>query len=434
MFSWFLLAYLVSMGCLIMAFRTLRRKRLMDDVPTSKAQGVFLGLAELKGTAESEAPLTAYLSGTRCVQFTWQVDEHWSRTVVETFTDARGHVQTRTRTESGWTKVAGGKETSPFYLKDETGVIRIVPDGAEIHPMKTFNKTCSPSDAFYYEKGPAGGIANSTLRRRFQETAIPLHNMLYVIGQARERKDVVAAEIAGDKRSPVFLISTREEKQISSSYAIWYWVWLSAGLLIAMGITVARAFADNAPEGFPWLQAIYSAAIYLLAVALGWLWTVYNCLVNLYHMVQQGWSQVDVQLKRRQDLIPNLAAAVQGHSRHESETQGLIARMRAQTQATPPGTAGPDFAGIGPQLKAVVEQYPDLRAGQSFLKMQQSLIDTEQRIALARDYFNSVTAFYNTRLEVIPDRFVAVLAGLRPRPLMCAEDFERALVSVNLVS
>ena len=83
-----ILGGLGGIGCLIGAFRALRRKRLIDDVPTSKTQGVFIGLAELKGTAESEMPLTSYLAGTRCVQYTWQIDEHWSRTVHETYTDS----------------------------------------------------------------------------------------------------------------------------------------------------------------------------------------------------------------------------------------------------------------------------------------------------------------------------------------------------------
>ncbi|MDH4270145.1 MAG: E3 ubiquitin ligase family protein, partial [Dehalococcoidia bacterium] len=119
-----------AIGCLIGAFRALRRRRLIDDVPTSKTQGVFIGLAELKGTAESEMPLTSYLAGTRCVQYAWQIDEHWSRTVHETYTDAKGQTHTRTRTESGWTKVAGDSQSIPFYLKDDTGVIRVVPEGA----------------------------------------------------------------------------------------------------------------------------------------------------------------------------------------------------------------------------------------------------------------------------------------------------------------
>jgi hypothetical protein len=85
-------------------------------------------------------------------------------------------------------------------------------------------------------------------------------------------------------------------------------------------------------------------------------------------------------------------------------------------------------------LRIMVERYPDLKAGESFLNLQQSLVDTEQRIALARDYYNDVTTFYNTRLEIIPQRYVAALARLRPGSLMQASDFERAPVTVKLVA
>ncbi|MDH4269848.1 MAG: LemA family protein, partial [Dehalococcoidia bacterium] len=146
----------------------------------------------------------------------------------------------------------------------------------------------------------------------------------------------------------------------------------------------------------------------------------------------QGWSQVDVQLKRRYDLIPNLLETVRGYRAYESEIQKLLAEMRTQTEATPPGLAGPDFKGIAPMLNVIVERYPELKANESFLRLQQALVDAEQRIALARDYFNNIATFYNTRLEIIPDRFVAALARLRPRTLMAAADFERAPVKVRL--
>jgi hypothetical protein len=99
---------------------------------------------------------------------------------------------------------------------------------------------------------------------------------------------------------------------------------------------------------------------------------------------------------------------------------------------TPPGVAGPDYKGITLLLRATVERYPDLKASQAFLKLQESLVDTEQRIALARDYFNSIATFYNTRLAIIPERYVATLARLRPQTLMAAADFERAPVAVSL--
>jgi hypothetical protein len=419
-----------AIGCLIGAFRALRRKRLIDDVPTSRTQGVFIGLAELKGTAESEMPLTSYLAGTRCVQYAWQVDEHWSRTVHETYTDAKGQTHTRTRTESGWTKVAGDSQSIPFYLKDDTGVIRVVPEGATIHSITVFNETCSPNSDLYYGKGPAHGVPNSTHRRRFHETALPLHTALYVMGQARERKDVVAAEIANDKDAPMFVISTRTEKQLSTSHSRWVWIWLILGLALAMGGTAGWSMLVKA--SIAWQPLVTAAGGFIVALLLGWVWAVYNSLINLHHMVEQGWSQVDVQLKRRYDLIPNLLETVRGYRAYESEIQKLLAETRTQTDATPHGVAGPDFKGIAPMLNVIVERYPELKANESFLRLQQELVDAEQRIALARDYFNNIATFYNTRLDIIPDRFVAALARLRPQTLMAAADFERAPVQVRL--
>lgn len=425
---------LVAVGCLIVAFRVLWRKRLIDDLPTSKTQGVFIGLAELKGTAESEMPLTTYLAGVRCVQYAWQVDEHWSRTVHETYTDAKGHAQTRTRTESGWTKVAGDDQSIPFYLKDDAGVIRIVPEGATIHGTTVFNETCSPNADLYFGKGSAREIPNSTHRRRFHETALPLHTMLYVMGQARERKDVVAAEIAHDKDASIFLISTRTEKQLSTSYARWFWFWLILGLAAAIGGAIAWDMLEMSNTGLSWQPYAVAVGGFMTALLIGWVWTVYNSLINLNHRVEQGWSQVEIQLKRRHDLIPNLVKTVEGYRTYESETQKLLSELRGQAEATPPGIEGDDFKGITPMLNMVIERYPDLKASQSFLRLQQALVDTEQRIALARDYFNNIATFYNTRLNIIPDRFVADLARLHPQILMGTADFERAPIQIKLAS
>ena len=420
----------LALGCLVGAFYELRCKRTIDDLPTSKTQGVFIGLAELKGTAESETPLSGFLSGATCVQYAWQVEEHWQRTVTETSRDAQGHMQTRTRTESGWTRVADGGEAEPFYLKDDTGVIRIIPQGAKIEAKSTFNETVNPSSPLYYGKGPASAIANSTHQRRFHETALPLHALLYVMGPAREREDVVAPEVARDKSAAMFLISVRSEKQISSGYGRWSWFWMVLGLAVAVGAGVASTVIANAGSTAPiWIIG----GGYLLALLLGWVWTVYNSLIGLRNRVNQAWSQVEVQLKRRHDLIPNLVHSIEGYRQYEKETQTVLAEMRGQMEATPPGVAGQDFKGLAAVIRLTAEKYPDLKASESFLKLQQSLVDTEQRIALARDYFNDIATFYNTRLSIIPDRFAAGLARLNPRTLMSASDFERAPVSVKLV-
>ena len=181
---------LLALVGLVCAFRNGRQRRLIENLPTSKTSGVFIGLVELKGAAESAEPLTSFLAAQACVQYAWAVEEHWSRTVTETYTDDKGRTQTRTRTESGWTQVASGGEMIPFYLRDDCGVILVRPDGAKIEPVKIFDETCTPLNALYYGKGPAGAVANSDMRRRFVETALPLKANLFVVGQARERQDL----------------------------------------------------------------------------------------------------------------------------------------------------------------------------------------------------------------------------------------------------
>ena len=421
---------LLAFGCLIGAFSFLRHKRLIDDLPTSKTLGLFIGLAELKGTAESDKPLTSHLAEISCVLYRWKVEEHWSRTV--TIVGPKG-VPT-TRHESGWKTVANGEQLAPFYLKDDTGVIRIIPQGAEIEDKEVFDKTCKRTDPLYFAKGPGNEIANSDHQRRFRETAILLHAPLYIMGQAREREDIVAAEIARDKKSPMFIISTRTEKQVSSSHGRWFWGLIVSGLLAAVGgLSVEDFFLKQGPAG-KWQPYAIAVGGFLFILALGWLWMVYNSLIHLRQRVRQGWAQVDVQLKRRNDLIPNLVQVVKGYATHESELQELLTKLRQQITATPPGVNGPDYAGFIPTLRVTVERYPDLKAGELFLKLQRELADTEQRIALARDYFNQITTFYNTRLEIVPDTFLAKMMKLRPQTLMSAADFERAPVQVDLVS
>jgi hypothetical protein len=130
-------------------------------------------------------------------------------------------------------------------------------------------------------------------------------------------------------------------------------------------------------------------------------------------------------------LIPNLVNAVKGYRDHEASTQEALAAMRSQLSATPPGQAGDDFRSVQGDIKILKEAYPELKADKNFVALQQELSDTEQRIALARSYFNSIATFYNTRLQVVPDRFIAALGAMKPRALMEANDFERAPVEVK---
>jgi hypothetical protein len=159
---------------------------------------------------------------------------------------------------------------------------------------------------------------------------------------------------------------------------------------------------------------------------------VYNSMADLKNRVRQGWSNVDVQLKRRHDLIPQLVRVVEGLADHERTVHEQVALLRSQTAATQPGSPGPDPQGCAKSLIAIREAYPQLKTNQAFLRLQEQLVETEQRIALARTYFNEIAAHYNIRLQVIPDRFVAAIGGMKNQSYITAEDFERAEVRVNL--
>jgi hypothetical protein len=427
-----LIGALPAVISLTLAFRAGRQRRLLENLPTSKTSGVFIGLVELKGTAESAEPMTSYLASTACVHYTWSVQEHWSRTVTETYTDDKGRAQTRTRTESGWTEVAAGGECIPFYLQDDGGVILIQPDGAKIEPATLFDETCTPLNALYYGKGPALPVANSSFRRRFVENGIPLKANLFIVGQARERQDIVAPEIAADPNAPLFLISTRSEEQVSSGMKWGARGWTLVGLLAAVGCTIWR---DGALKvDLPTHVLIYVAiAIGYLAIGLlAWVWMVFNSLVDLRQRVHAAWALVDIQLKRRFDLIPNLVNCVTGFRDHEAQLQTELAALRNQLNATPPGVAGPDHGAVSNVVLGIAERYPELKANDSFLALQKTLSDTEQRIALARSYFNDIATHFNTRLETVPEKFVAALGAMKPQPLMAASDFERAAVTVDL--
>ena len=425
---WFtVLAGFFAVFCLWRSHAANRRFRLVDALPTSRAQGVFIGLVELKGTAEGD-PLISFLTETPCLLYRWSVSEEWRRTVTETYHDAQGHTRTRQRVESGWTTLASGGESRPFYLQDETGAVLIHPEGAEIRPFQLMSQRVTAADPLYYGKGPGGGIPHSTGVRLFAEDGIPLHAQVFIVGQARERQDVVAAEVASAPDVPMYLVTTEEEAQVLHRFGRSRdWLGL-LGLLLAAACGYGSGILANLEPVGP---AVAAGAGYLVIWGLTWVWMLFNSLIDVRNRVRQGWSLIEVQLKRRHDLIPSLVAAVEGLRLHEQEVTAAVAELRRQEQATLPGTAGPDYHGEASRLAALAEAYPVLKTSEAFLRLQRALTETEQRLALARDYFNGIATAYNTRLEVFPESLLGRLFGFTGQALMETADFERAAVSIH---
>lgn len=142
-----------------------------------------------------------------------------------------------------------------------------------------------------------------------------------------------------------------------------------------------------------------------------WLWSTYNSLVTLRNRVDEAWSDITVQLKRRADLIPNLVETVKGYAAHEkgvfeSVTQARSALLSASTPAQA-GVAENQMTGALKSLFAVAEAYPQLQASQNFLKLQGDLVDTEDKIQAARRFYNGGVREYNTKLQMFPTNIIA---------------------------
>ena len=156
----------------------------------------------------------------------------------------------------------------------------------------------------------------------------------------------------------------------------------------------------------------------LVAVAGLWFVLAYNGLVALRNEARNAWAQIDVQLKRRHDLIPNLVEAVRGYMRHERETLEAVTRARSIAQhasgAADISKAEQGLSGALRQLFALAERYPDLKANQSFLALQEELASTENRIGFARQFYNDQVMQLNTRIQTIPTNLVAGMFGFAP--------------------
>jgi LemA protein len=164
----------------------------------------------------------------------------------------------------------------------------------------------------------------------------------------------------------------------------------------------------------------------------------YNKLVRLRQHVSESWSTIDTELKRRYDLIPNLVETVKGYASHERETLQAVIDARAHAVAstgTPAEQARDEnvFVGALRQLFAVVEAYPDLKANQNFLRLQEELTVTEDRIQAARRFYNANVRDLNTRIEVFPSNLIASSFGFKRETFFEIEDTERAVPQVSFV-
>lgn len=181
------------------------------------------------------------------------------------------------------------------------------------------------------------------------------------------------------------------------------------------------------------LIAVVVIVIFLIFIG------IYNNLIRRRNQVKNAWSQIDVQLKRRHDLIPNLVETAKGYMKHESETLKSITEARSKAMGAntiaDKSKAESALSGAMSKFFLVVENYPDLKANQNFLAVQEELTSTENKIAFSRQNYNDQVLFFNNKIQMFPSNMVAGMYNFKKEEFFELEDkAERAVPKVDFSS
>ena len=181
------------------------------------------------------------------------------------------------------------------------------------------------------------------------------------------------------------------------------------------------------------LYLLIAAVVVVLVFVL----KTYNGLISMRNNLRNAWSDIDVQLTRRHDLVPNLVESVKGYMTHERQTleavtQARAAAMQAGGDIVSRGIAEMALGNAVGNLFAKVERYPELKASQNFLLLQEQITSTENRIAFARQHYNETVRQFNTRIAEFPDNLIAEPLGFQPEKLFAVEAGDRANVAVQI--
>ena len=180
---------------------------------------------------------------------------------------------------------------------------------------------------------------------------------------------------------------------------------------------------------------VWGIVIGVIVLIAGYVAATYNKLVALRNRVRDQWAQIDVQLKRRFDLIPNLVETVKGYAKHEKETLEAVIQarntfLRAQTPEEEIASNN-QLTGALNKLFALAESYPDLKANQSFLDLQGQLSETEDKIAAARQFYNDTVLMYNNKVEMFPSNIIAGMFKFKAAAFFEIEEAQRENVQVK---
>lgn len=364
-------------------------KRTIENVPTSPTGGAVYGLTELKGEVDVEQgddALVAPLSKRPCAYFRYTVER-----------------RTKHKNETSWDMLCLHQDRDSLYCRDHEGRMFIDVDGAELHTARQLQRWDGD--------------------RRFTEWSILVGDPLYALGSAKINPDthdeLILGEAEDDDDDSPFIVSTLSEREVMQKKAGKGFAILNIGLVatVMAGLGLAGMVVSFGPLLYVTIAAISCGYLFVILAFL-----YYNDLVFLRDRVDRGWSNIDVALKKRVDLIENLAEVVQEYLGHEQQLQREVARARQAHEAA--DHESPDEEELAAEaeardhLTAIVESNPELKSQELVEQLMQALEEVENDIALMRQGYNDSVERYNTRIDHFPELFVARIAGFEKASLL----------------
>jgi hypothetical protein len=397
-----------------LGFRALQQRRALVGIPTSAAAGVHIGLNRVQGTAcPLGEPLVSPLTSTECVGWSSSVEEEWRKESIW-----------RWRRRTRWRVLAEETSESDFDLVDDSGEIRVAIAGATITGYCAYRREILEGDPEFLEVAQAAEAPGGTGRRRVVELVIPLATPTTVVGTARLRDDAPKPELTWDPDDRRLMVSSIGLSITAARQAVTaVFLLLGAiGLLAIAPLAIRPSDTEYwraVEESDEWIPVLVVGA--LLVFVAYWLRYVFNDLVGLRERVARAHSLIAVELQRRHDLLPSLANVVSEGARHEQELLAKVAQVRV------PDTSNQGVSGFeqvdradaeaAAEMIAVAERQPELRADEGFRQIQHSIVDAEDRIALARGFYNDSVTLYNERRAEMPASIVASAFRFRPAML-----------------
>lgn len=381
-----MLVFLAPLALFLLAkgYQSMSRYLLLKHIPTSNCGDVSSGLVELKAEVVSDDPFASPLTDEMVVYCDYTIEEQINK---------RGD-------EIAWETIEEGENKQFFYLRDETGRVRVDPTGAEFHPHLAVEKRCEAGHSLY-ERGPAPA-ENATGRRRYREEHIAVGQEVYVLGTAGAHENLAVPEIcAGDGDQP-FIISTTDESGLVSKFRAYATGFLFLGTLMAITIPVL-ALLGIGHSSFG--EALEMAVVPTFVIGLGivcLIWALYRMkhsehLEDLKRRVDRALEMLRRQGARRERLVAKIAHRVSEHSDdgHREQLQALVAERRQRTFT---GGQIPSVRRVCStideqsdaleEIFSVAANYPDLKSDQSFYDLLEELTRCEKQIMMSRNFYN----------------------------------------------